>query len=97
LSSCEYTPAPEGLRIASRGGPDSDESTNLFVGRQQELGEIRVAISAALAGRGRVLCLTGEPGIGKTWLADEAAAHAAARGMRVHWGRCFEDGGAPAY
>src|SRR5262245_2278308 len=54
-------------------------------------------MNAALAGRGRVLCLTGEPGIGKTWLADEAAAHAAARGMRVHWGRCFEDGGAPAY
>lgn len=30
-------------------------------------------------------------------LADEAAIHAASRGIRVHWGRCFEDGGAPAY
>jgi AAA ATPase domain len=50
-----------------------------------------------LAGRGGVLCLTGEPGIGKTRLADGAAAVAASRGMRVYWGRCFEDGGAPAY
>jgi tetratricopeptide (TPR) repeat protein len=43
------------------------------------------------------LLFTGEPGIGKTCLADEAAGHAASRGMRVYWGRCFEDGGAPAY
>jgi tetratricopeptide (TPR) repeat protein len=43
------------------------------------------------------LLFTGEPGIGKTWLADEAAVHVASRGMRVYWGRCFEDGGAPAY
>lgn len=54
-------------------------------------------MNAALAGRGRVLCLTGEPRIGKTWLADEAGAYAASRGMRVYWGRCFEEGGAPAY
>jgi predicted ATPase len=61
------------------------------------LGEIHAAMSAAFAGRGKVLCLSGEPGIGKTRLADEAAIHAASGGMRVHWGRCFEDGGVPAY
>lgn len=93
----EDQPAPDAVRILSRAGLASDESANQFVGRQHELGEIRGAISAALVGRGRVLCLTGEPGIGKTRLADEAAAYAASRGMRVHWGRCFEDGGAPAY
>jgi hypothetical protein len=54
-------------------------------------------MSAALAGRGKVLCLTGEPGIGKTRLADEASMHATSLGIRVYWGRCFEDGGAPAY
>jgi len=85
------------VRLLPSGWPASDESANLFVGRQHELGEIGAAVSAALAGRGKVLCLSGEPGIGKTRLADEAAIHAASRGMRVHWGRCFEDGGAPAY
>jgi predicted ATPase len=54
-------------------------------------------MKAAFAGRGKVLCFTGEPGVGKTRLADEATAVAAAGGMRVYWGRCFEDGGAPAY
>ena len=78
-------------------GPDSCESTNIFVGRQHELGEIHGVVSDARAGRGAVLFLSGEPGIGKTRLADEAAAYAASRGMRVYRGRCFEDGGAPAY
>ncbi len=41
--------------------------------------------------------ISGEPGIGKTCLADEIARDAASRGMRVVWGRCWEGGGAPAY
>jgi hypothetical protein len=41
--------------------------------------------------------LVGEPGIGKTRLAQEIAAHAAARGVSSLWGRCWEAGGAPAY
>ncbi len=41
--------------------------------------------------------ISGEPGIGKTRLADEIAGDAASRGMRVVWGRCWEDAGAPAY
>ena len=41
--------------------------------------------------------ISGEPGIGKTRLADELAGEAASRGMRVVWGRCWEGGGAPAY
>jgi tetratricopeptide (TPR) repeat protein len=44
-----------------------------------------------------VFLISGEPGIGKTRLADELAADAASRGMRVVWGRCWEGGGAPAY
>ena len=51
----------------------------------------------ARARRGRLLVLTGEPGIGKTRLADETASLAAGRKMRVFWGRCWEAGGAPAY
>jgi tetratricopeptide (TPR) repeat protein len=39
----------------------------------------------------------GEPGIGKTRLCDELAAHAAALSVPVYWGRCWEAGSAPAY
>ena len=43
------------------------------------------------------MLFTGEPGIGKTRLADESARLATAKGMRVRWGRCWEGGGAPAH
>ena len=51
----------------------------------------------AASGRGRLFVLAGEPGIGKSWLADELASVARTRGFRVLWGRCWEAGGAPAY
>ena len=68
-----------------------------FVGRQRELEEIRRGLDDAAAGRGRLFLLVGEPGIGKSRLADEAATAAAGRGAAVLWGRCWEAGGAPAY
>src|SRR5207248_2668132 len=41
--------------------------------------------------------IVGEPGIGKTRLADEIGLAAGERGAQVLWGRCWEGGGAPAY
>jgi predicted ATPase len=49
------------------------------------------------AGHGHLFLLSGEPGIGKTRLADEFGRLALAEGVRVAWGRCWEGGGAPAY
>src|SRR5580698_172580 len=72
-------------------------STSGFVGRERELGELRRALDRAGSGHGRLFLLSGEPGIGKTRLAEEIAAEAAAKDMRVLWGRCWEGGGAPAY
>jgi DNA-binding SARP family transcriptional activator len=75
----------------------SDPRLAVFVGRERELAELEAALAQALAGRGRVVLLAGEPGIGKTRLADELATRAKAGGATVLVGRCWEAGGAPAY
>jgi len=68
-----------------------------FVGRERELAELRGGLDNAIAGRGRLFLLVGEPGIGKTRLAEELALSAPARGAQVLWGRCWDCGGAPVY
>jgi predicted ATPase len=68
-----------------------------FVGREAELGALTADLDAAVGGRGGVVLLAGEPGIGKTRLAEELAAQATARGVLVLWGRCWEGEGAPAF
>ena len=70
---------------------------DLFVGRGQELGLLHDAGTAAAGGRGGLVLLGGEPGIGKSRLADEYATRVASDGALVVWGRCWELGGAPAY
>jgi len=69
----------------------------VFVGREEELSELLIGLDEAFAGHGRLFLLVGEPGIGKSRLADEVIAHARARGARILVGRCWEAGGAPAY
>src|SRR3954452_14721695 len=69
----------------------------VFVGRERELERLREAVDSALAGRGSLQLLVGEPGIGKTRAAEELATYARVSGARVYWGRCREDEGAPAY
>jgi hypothetical protein len=78
----------------AQGAPARDD---LYVGRERELGQIAAALDGAAAGRGQLIMLIGEPGIGKTSLADRAAERAARGGFSVLWGRCWEAGGAPAY
>jgi DNA-binding CsgD family transcriptional regulator len=71
--------------------------TTPFVGREAELAALTADLDAALAGSGGVVLVAGEPGIGKTRLAEELAAQATARGGLVLWGRCWEGEGAPAF
>ena len=73
------------------------QSGTVFVGRDRELRELLDALDDAKSGRGRVILLGGEPGIGKSRLADELAIRARDRGCQVLWGHCWEDAGAPAY
>ena len=69
----------------------------VFVGREREVEQLRSGLEEALAGRGRLILLVGEPGIGKTSTADELATYAQIRGAQVLAGRCYEGEGAPAY
>jgi len=71
--------------------------TTPFVGRAGELATLAADLDAAVDGRGGVVLVAGEPGIGKTRLAEELAARAAGRGAAVLWGRCWEGEGAPAF
>jgi DNA-binding CsgD family transcriptional regulator len=66
-----------------------------LAGRDQELAALRGWRAEALAGGGRLVVLTGPPGIGKTRLAEELAGSARRDGQRVLWGRAVEERGAP--
>ncbi|MFI5306627.1 MAG: AAA family ATPase [Polyangiales bacterium] len=77
-------PAPQDL---GTGGPP-------FVGRERVLGRLRQALNEAVAGRGRVCALLGEPGIGKTRVV-EALEREISGSVRVAWGYCRETGDAP--
>lgn len=73
---------PARLRAAAREGA--------FVGRDAELASIAESLERAAPGAPTVAVLAGEPGIGKTRLAAEAAARAEHAGARVLYGRSEE-------
>ena len=68
-----------------------------FVGRDREFAVLAECLSSALAGRSRLVLCRGEPGIGKTRLAEELSTAADTAGARVVWGRAPEAAGAPPY
>ena len=59
-----------------------------LVGRGEEITVLEAALDDTRRSRGSAVFIAGEPGIGKTRLADEALRRAAARGMTVLKGRC---------
>ncbi|MEA2411478.1 MAG: eukaryotic-like serine/threonine-protein kinase, partial [Thermoleophilaceae bacterium] len=69
----------------------------VFVGREKEIDRLRSALEDAFEGRGSLMMLVGEPGIGKTRTAQELGTYARVRGARVLVGRSYEGEGAPAY
>lgn len=56
-----------------------------------QLDVLREAVLAAVDGRGSLVFVTGEPGIGKTTAAQEAASAAAVAGAEVFWAACWQD------
>ncbi|HET7551060.1 MAG TPA: AAA family ATPase [Gemmatimonadaceae bacterium] len=85
-------PVPAALRSQPSPEPRADGPRRPpIVGRERERHSLERSIHAAARGDGEpMLLLTGEPGIGKTRLLDEAAAMVRARGGEVLAGRAFE-------
>lgn len=81
---------PVVLKTTGAGQPSDD-----FVGRAREVDLIVQALDEAVDDA-RFVVIDGEPGIGKTRLADEVRKAAMARGSTAVWGRCDERGAAPA-
>ena len=64
-----------------------------FVGRHNEMRQLRGALDAVLESRaGMTICVRGEPGIGKTRLIDELRSEAMTRGYACHTGHVLDFG-----
>ncbi|WP_418061132.1 ATP-binding protein [Pimelobacter simplex] len=84
---------PSGEGALPTGGYLGAVPAARLVAREREwaaLAEAVGAVGAVPGGRGQVVLLAGEPGIGKTRLAQELALHAAREGFLVATGRCYE-------
>ncbi|MFI7544084.1 AAA family ATPase [Actinoplanes sp. NPDC049599] len=68
-----------------------------LVGRVPEVVTLDRLRASAAAGEGAAVLIVGEAGIGKSALAEEAAARSAAAGATVRVARAVPDEGAPAY
>jgi len=68
-----------------------------FVGRAFELARVERALARAQRGRGGLVYLAGEPGIGKTHTVEEIVARVPARRMEAHLAHCPEGEELPAF
>jgi predicted ATPase len=81
-------PAPRGSRVGSQFPSTPRHS----VGRNRERTELAAAFASAARGQGLLVCVTGEPGIGKTTLVEDFLAELQASRKPFHLakGRCSQ-------
>jgi DNA-binding SARP family transcriptional activator len=83
-------------RPSSPPGADPDGGSSPVLGRESERALITDAVARLRQGQGSLLLFGGEAGIGKSTLLEEVARQASPH-VAVHWGRCPETDGAPAF
>lgn len=106
----ENPDAQGALRLAKRQlaraeevGPDSlppeipSQGVESFIGRHEEISTLQSALERAIDGSGGIVMITGEPGIGKSRIAQEISTWAESQGVLALTGRNSEDTGAPPY
>jgi tetratricopeptide (TPR) repeat protein len=87
--------APPEVSPARTTASTTTRDRRLLVGRAADLDTLRAALAGAVAGRGRLALVAGEPGVGKTHLAEALAAEAEQQGVLALWGTCWSGEGAP--
>jgi class 3 adenylate cyclase len=88
-------PAEAKPESAVEPSPLAQVETGRMVGRQTELATLKSALDDAFSANGRMVMVSGEPGMGKTRLLEELAVYARLRGAQVLTGRCEEEGTLP--
>lgn len=97
--------APTGVRVVSveagraraPGGAEALRHREALIGRESVLAVLAPVVERAVRGRAELVLLTGEAGIGKTTLARNIAATAAADGAQALWGPAWDGDGAPPF
>jgi DNA-binding CsgD family transcriptional regulator len=89
--------AEPATRANGRSDGPSPEPPPLLVGRAREQAALRAELAAAIGGRGRLVLVGGEAGIGKTTLARDLTRAAEDLGVRVLAGSCYDLTNTPPY
>lgn len=91
----DWQPDDDGEPLLTEIGRVFDRTP--FVGRAAERATLSSALAQSLRGSGSMVLIGGDPGIGKTRLAEEAGSEAARLGMSVLAGHSYEMAGASPY
>ena len=73
--------------------PGTGAKRTTFVGRDAEQTELQRLLGQVQGGRGALVLISGEPGVGKTRLAEELLGHARQCGLHTLVGHCYEQEG----
>ena len=90
LARIRALPAAESTTSAASGAALEAVAWGRFVGRQEELEQLKAAFDQVRSGQGSLVMIAGEPGIGKTRLSEELGVYARLRGALLMHGRCYE-------
>lgn len=82
-----------GKNVLSRWLSESEK----IIGREKEIEEIQRVIKYCSEGKGQILCITGEPGIGKSRLVQEVIKLSEKEGFKILKGSCISYGSAFSY
>lgn len=85
--------APEAMAVQMLpvGGFLGSLASGRLVGRSREMARVGEIIETVAAGVGRVVALAGEPGAGKTRLAQELTSELLDRDFRIAAGTCYDN------